>query len=78
MLRVEAAQIRAHVLPGPAHPPLLRVHQAGDGAQQAGLARPVGSGQLQALPLGELELHAAQHMAFAAPQVQIFDLEGPG
>src|SRR5205823_12856217 len=72
---VKGRKIGAHVATSPQHPPLLRIHQRGEGPQQTRLARAVGTGHLQALAARERETHAPEHVAVAPPEVQVLDVE---
>ena len=73
-LRRGRRQVLADVCPRQSSA-LLRVHEPASSAQQPRLARAVRPGDLQALPAPTAKLHAAQHMAIAAPQVQVLALE---
>ena len=70
---VEGAQVVLHVRAIPKHAPLLGVNEPADDPQQAGLAGAVSTGHLEARARLEREIHPAQHVAFAAPEVQSFD-----
>src|SRR6266550_649449 len=72
---VKGTQIAAHIPALPQHPPLLRVHEPADGAQQARLARAVGSGPLQALTARERKAHPPQDVTITPPQVQALNIQ---
>jgi len=53
----------------------FQVHQARQGAQQAGLARAVRTTHQQALPRLDTEAEVPQHVPVPPPQVQVLSLK---
>ena len=72
---VKSRQVLADILPCPEHSSFLRIHQSTQSAQQAGLARSVRPGHLQALSAGERKVNATQDVAVTPPQVQVLALK---
>jgi hypothetical protein len=71
-LAVVGAWIESDVRAAPADPSLLERHEPAQRAQQRGLARAIGAGDLQAFTTVHDKGQAAQHVHFTAPQMQVF------
>src|ERR1700678_3993282 len=74
---MKSLQILADVAPIPEDVAFLCVHQATEGPEEAGLTRPVRSGDLEALALAHREADALKHMPIASQEMEILGLQPP-
>src|SRR6185369_2267937 len=74
-LPVEGVAIFPNRPTEPADLAFFRMKEAGETAQQSGLARAIGPQQLQCLPGWQRETQPAQQMPVAAPQMQVANFE---
>ena len=68
-LRIELVALLADGPAAPADLPFLRRQQPGQHPQQGRLARAVGTGHVDDLARHHVDVHAAQHVAVAPPDV---------
>jgi hypothetical protein len=71
---MKGQQVLADIGPIPQHAPLLRIHEAAERPQQSGFTRAIRPGDLQDLAAPQIEPNPPQHMALAAPQMEVFAL----
>src|SRR5690606_38767810 len=72
---VKARPVLAHGVAFPMDAALFGMQEAGQAAQQRGLAGAIGPQQLQQLAAAQLEIEAAQQMSIAAPEMQLSYVE---
>src|SRR5690349_9360284 len=72
---MKSEQIAPDALAAPEHLALLGVHQPAECPQQAGLPRPIGPRDLQALARARGKAHALQNVPIPSPEVQILGFQ---